>query len=290
MGAALNPPTAMQLHPTTNAAEHSKRQAKKPPAEQVFPAFRVAASLLGFRSPIVRFVCSAVHRALFGENGLRAAATVLVGLAALAARGQTADASPPGASQTSAVSNEAKEGGDWSFSASLYAYFVPDDREYVQPTFAADRDWLHLEARYNYEDLETGSAWVGYNLGGGNTLTWELTPMLGGVFGNTTGIAPGYRGSLSWWKLELHSEGEYVIDTADTSASFFYNWSELTLAPVEWLRFGLVTQRTRLYDSDRDLQRGLLLGFAYRAASLTTCVFNPDESEPTLVVALSVDF
>jgi hypothetical protein len=29
--------------------------------------------------------------------------------------------------------------------------------------------------------------------------------MLGGVFGDTTGIAPGYKGSLNWWKLELYS-------------------------------------------------------------------------------------
>ena len=51
----------------------------------------------------------------------------------------------------------------WSFSASAYTYIVPDCREYVQPTFTADRGWLHLEARYNYESLETGSAWIGYN-------------------------------------------------------------------------------------------------------------------------------
>ena len=149
----------------------------------------------------------------------------------------------------------------WSFSASVYTYIVPDDRDYVQPTFTADRGWLHLEARYNYEALETGSAWVGYNFSGGEKLAWEFTPMLGGVFGDTTGIAPGYKGSLSWWKLELYSEGEYVFDTGDSSDSFFYNWSELTLAPVDWFRFGLVTQRTRVYQTDRDIQRGLLVGF-----------------------------
>src|SRR5689334_14860242 len=71
----------------------------------------------------------------------------------------------------------------WSFGASLYAYFVPDAREYVQPTITADRGWLHLEARYNYENLETGSTWIGYNFGGGDKLAWEFTPMLGGVFG-----------------------------------------------------------------------------------------------------------
>jgi len=178
----------------------------------------------------------------------------------------------------------------WSFSASAYTYVVPDSREYVQPTFTADRDWLHLEARYNYEDLETGSAWVGYNFGGGEKLAWELTPMLGGVFGETTGFAPGYKGSLSWWKLELYSEGEYVIDPGDSSGSFFYNWSELTLAPVDWFRFGLVTQRTRAYEADREVQRGLLAGFSYKSVSLTAHVFNLDESEPTVVVAVSVEF
>ena len=178
----------------------------------------------------------------------------------------------------------------WSFSASAYTYIVPDSREYVQPTFTADRDWLHLEARYNYEDLETGSAWVGYNFGGGGKLAWELTPMLGGVFGETTGIAPGYKGSLSWWKLELYSEGEYVIDPGDSSGSFFYNWSELTLAPVDWFRFGLVTQRTRAYETDRDVQRGLLAGFSYKRVNLTTYVLNLDESEPTVVVAVGVEF
>jgi hypothetical protein len=178
----------------------------------------------------------------------------------------------------------------WGFSASVYTYLVPDSRDYAQPTITADRDWLHLEARYNYENLETGSAWLGYNFSGGNKLSWELTPMLGGVFGNTTGIAPGYKGSLSWWKLALYSEGEYVVDAGDASGSFFYNWSELTLAPVEWFRFGMVTQRTRAYHTDRDIQRGLLVGLSYRHVSLTTYVFNPDESRPVVVLALGVSF
>ena len=177
----------------------------------------------------------------------------------------------------------------WSFAASAYTFVVPDDSNYVQPIFAADRDWLHLEARYNYEDQETGSLWIGYNFSGGETVEWELTPILGGVFGNTAGIAPGYEGSLSWRALEFYSEGEYVI-TGDESERFFYNWSELALAPVEYFRFGLVTQRTRAYETDRDIQRGLMAGFSYKHVDLTGYVFNPDESRPTVVVAFGVSF
>ena len=187
-----------------------------------------------------------------------------------------------------AIETEAES--KWSFSASAYTYIVPDSREYVQPTLTADRDWLHLEARYNYEALDTGSAWIGYNFSVGEKLSLEFTPMLGGVFGNTTGIAPGYKGSLSWWKLELSSEGEYVFDTRDSSGSFFYTWSELTLAPVDWFRFGLAVQRTKLYETDFDIQRGFLAGFAWKRVDFTTYVFNPDASRPTVVLGLGFGF
>ena len=154
----------------------------------------------------------------------------------------------------------------------------------------ADRGWLHLEGRYNYEDLHTGSAWFGYNLSGGDTLAWEVTPMMGGVFGRTNGIAPGGKGSLSWWKLEAYSEGEYVFDLGDSSDSFFYNWSELTIAPVSWLRAGMVTQRTRVYETEREIQRGFLVGFSYGALNFTTYVFNPDDSKPIVVLGAGVTF
>lgn len=59
----------------------------------------------------------------------------------------------------------------WELSASLAFYFVEGDENYLWPTVMADRDWLHLEARYNYEDLDTASLWLGYNLSFGEELT-----------------------------------------------------------------------------------------------------------------------
>lgn len=204
------------------------------------------------------------------------------------ASGQTTPNAPVATnSPPLAIEEGAKQ---WSFSASAYTYLVPDSHDYVQPTITADRNRLHLEARYNYEALDTGSAWVGYNFSGGKKLAWAVTPMLGGVFGDTAGIAPGYTGSLGWWKLELYSEGEYVCNTRDSSGSFFYNWSELTVAPVDWLKLGMVTQRTLTYQTDRDIQRGFLVGLSYKQVSLTTYVFNPDDSKPTVVLAVGITF
>jgi hypothetical protein len=212
---------------------------------------------------------------------MRAMAIVLAMLVSSAAEvvGQPAPAAAPAADPAPV----------WLFSASVYTYFVPDDSNYAQPSFTADRDWLHLEARYNYEDRKTGSIWVGYNFAGGETLAWELTPMVGGVFGRTSGVAPGYRGSLSWWNLEFYSEGELVVDADGASESFFYNWSELTYAPVPWLRAGLATQRTRVYQAERDIQRGLLVGLTLGRLAVTTYVLNPDV-ESTVILAAAVNW
>jgi len=186
------------------------------------------------------------------------------------------------------TATEAKEA--WAFSASLYGYILPGSPDYLQPTVTADRGRLHLEARYNYEGPKTGSVWVGYNFKVGKELTLDFTPMLGGVFGDLTGIAPGYTGSLRLWKLELYSQGEFVVDAAAWDDSFFYTWSELTLTPADWFRFGLVVQRTKLYQTDLDIQRGILVGFSYKNVDVSTYVFNPDESKPVFVLALGVSF
>jgi len=220
--------------------------------------------------------------------GVIALAVVLAGDNALA--GPTTIAPDSKATNTPPALTEQTDEKAWSFSASISTYILPNDREYVQPTLTADRGWLHLETRYDYENLETGSAWVGYNFSGGKKLEWEFTPMLGGVFGNTTGIAPGYKLSLTYWKFELSSEGEFVFDTGNSEGSFFYTWSELSVSPVDWFRFGLVGQRTRAYQSDVDIQRGLLVGFSYKKIDFTTYVFNLDQGKPTWVFSVGVSF
>lgn len=184
----------------------------------------------------------------------------------------------------------AQEAAAWSFDASAYAYWVPDGDEFVSSVVQADRGWLHLEARYNYENFRTASVWFGYNFSAGKELTLDFTAMVGGVFGDTAGIAPGWRFSLGYGKLELSSESEYVIDLRESADSYFYNWSELAFSPADWVRAGLVVQRTRLYGEDRELQRGFLVGFAYEKVYATAYVFNPDLAKPTFVLALGAGF
>lgn len=197
-----------------------------------------------------------------------------------AALGQTASANNPGNSP----------GQKWSYALSVSGYLVPNDLSYGSPIFTGDRDWVHLEARYNYENQKTGSLWAGYNFSAGHNLVLDVTPIFGVVFGETTGVAPGYELSLTYKKVELSSEGEYVFDTGDSSQNFFYSWNELNYSPVEWCHFGLASQRTRAYQTKLDVQRGVSLGFAYKRMDYTTYIFNAGWTDPTVVLALSYKF
>ena len=71
------------------------------------------------------------------------------------------------AAQTAPAGQAPPPARAWSFFASAYTYIIPEDSNYAQPTFTADRHRLHLEARYNYEARNTGSVWIGWNFSGG---------------------------------------------------------------------------------------------------------------------------
>ena len=178
----------------------------------------------------------------------------------------------------------------WSGAASAYLYLIPEDSDYLQPTASADRGRLHLEARYNYEDRETGSLWAGYTLRGSREVAIEFTPMVGGVFGATDGVAPGYRASVDWGRFSLYSESEYMIATGAQEESFAYTWSELTVSPSDWFRGGVVVQRTRAFETSRDVQRGLLAGFSLGRAEIDAHVFNPDDRRPLCVISIRSGF
>jgi len=212
-------------------------------------------------------------------RGLRSAAIALVLIAA--GRGVTA--------QTAASPAPTPERQVWNLSASFYGYFIPDDRDYLQPTFTADRAALHLEARANYEGRGVGSAWIGWNLSAGTHVVLDVTPMVGGVFGDTSGVAAGGRSALSWRALELSSESEYVFDASGRDHWFFYNWSELSVSPVDWFRVGLAGQRTRAYQSDRDVQRGVVVGFSLPHVDIAGYAFNPDDARPTYVLNATIN-
>jgi hypothetical protein len=178
----------------------------------------------------------------------------------------------------------------WEFTLTAYPTVVRRGDNYTSAIAAADRGALHLEARYNYESVGARSAFVGWTFSGGETVTWELTPLLGGAWGTTRAFVPGFEASLAWGRVDFYIEAEYVRDSTDRDDSYLYAWSELAYTPVAWLRVGIAGQRTRAYGGDRDIQRGPFAQVALGPFTLGGFWFNPGSDEQVFVGSIGVSF
>jgi len=211
------------------------------------------------------------------------ALSIVIGLAVSESfGGPVSDLSPELAKESEETS--------WEYSLSIATYLAQHARDYANPNFTADRDWLHLEARYQYEAIKTGSIWLGYNFSFGEKLAVEATPMVGGVFGDITGVAPGYTISASYKSIEFFTQGEYFFDSAIHAGDFLYTWSELSYAPADWFRLGLVVDRTKALGSSIDIRRGPLVGFKYKKVDLTTYWLSPGTRDGTFIFSVTVNF
>ena len=148
----------------------------------------------------------------------------------------------------------------------------------------------HLEARYNYEDKNTASLWAGYRFKFGKGVKFVIVPMAAIVFGNTNGVAPGLEMEIMYKKFDFYSESEHVFDFSSKENNFFYMYTELAIRPINALRTGIMTQRTRVFESDRELQRGIFAEYYFGRFRAGVFYFNPFDSDQFWVASFSVDF
>ena len=177
---------------------------------------------------------------------------------------------------------------EWKFDVEANLNFT--DPFFILPLVTADKSYLHLEVRYNYESLNTASGWIGYNLKGGNNFDYIITPMLGGVIGRLDGVAGGLEITLNYFELQLFSEMEYVFDLESSENNFFYNWTDLTYAPLDWMWLGLSTQRNKVYQTNSYFQWGPFAGVGYDQLELTSYFYNPGSDDFYLILTFDYLF
>lgn len=197
---------------------------------------------------------------------------------------------PKAQPHSASANSTSPDANPWEYSLTVDGYIIEGEDGYASPTLTADHNWLHLEARYNYENFRTGSLWLGYNFSWGKTWQFAVTPMIGGVFGRTNGIAPGCEASLTWRKLTFSVDNEYVFDTTSKSGNFYYAWPQITYKPLKWLKLGGVAQRTKTFETHYDTQRGFFVGFMHKQLEFTTYVFDPGTSSTSVVLEVGASF
>ncbi len=169
---------------------------------------------------------------------------------------------------------DSSAGSPWGGSIAGYYYAFPHETDVVMAVARANHKSFHLEARYNYEDRRTASAFAGWNLTWGDAFTVDLTPMAGAAFGNSKGIIPALEMSLGYNAFDFYAEAEYLVDPADAANNFAYTWLELGISPIDPLRAGFVAQRTRIFESPLELDRGLFAQMKQGAGTASLYAFN----------------
>jgi hypothetical protein len=178
----------------------------------------------------------------------------------------------------------------WSYNISAYYFWFSGGNNFLQLSGTADRNRLHLEPRYNYEALNTGSVFAGWKFETGTKVQIEATPMIGLVFGKINGFAPGLVLAISFKILDFYSESEYYIDYSQNSNNFIYTWDELGVTPINHLRFGISAQRTRVYETGLDIQRGVFAEYTFWKLTAGGYYFNPFSNSQFGVISLKFDF
>lgn len=178
----------------------------------------------------------------------------------------------------------------WTYNITLDGYLVRGQDSYFNPTFTADQKWFHAEARYESEYIDTGSLWIGQDFQWGKTLSFAVTPVVGGVFGATHGVGPGLEATATYKKIELSFSSEYIFNTDSKSDNFYSGWLQLTYSPRGWFRLGFASQTNKPYQQNLDFQPGFFLGVAHKNFEFTTYAFNTGQADASVVLELGCSF
>jgi hypothetical protein len=178
----------------------------------------------------------------------------------------------------------------WSGNIAGYGYLMRDQPDFGVAVASVNRGPLRFEVRHNYEAKGATSAFVGWKFSGGESVTYEVTPLAGMLGGSAHAGIAGLEASVSYKSFDFYTEAEYVVDHDGNAGDYFYSWSELGWRPVEWLRVGLAGQRTRVVDTGRDVQLGAFAQAAFGRATLSLYAFNPEAASRYAVVSLGLSF
>jgi hypothetical protein len=152
------------------------------------------------------------------------------------------------------------------------------------------KNW-YAEARYNYEDAETFSLYLGRAFTGEkNSLNYSIVPMLGGSMGRWQGISTGLNIDIDLNNFFFSSQSQYSRSTSLYGDYFVYNWSEVGYQSLKWLYAGLSMQHTHDRFIGNDLQPGFMVGFTFNRFTIPLYTFKPFNNSRNFIVGVTMEW
>jgi hypothetical protein len=152
--------------------------------------------------------------------------------------------------------------------------------------FTTSKNW-YGEARYNFDELNTFSLYAGKKFSGNGNLSWEATPLIGGLIGQMNGGSVGIHFGMDFRKLFFASQSQYSFSVENNIDRYFYNWSEVGYNATSWLYAGLAVQQTNIYRTIGKLEPGCMIGFSVKNWTIPIYAFNAANDERYFVLGLN---
>ncbi|WP_207428144.1 hypothetical protein [Pedobacter sp. SYSU D00535] len=147
----------------------------------------------------------------------------------------------------------------------------------------------YVEARYNYEDLNSLSVYTGQSFEREGKLSWNFTPIAGVVLGRYTGGSVGANLSVDYGRLSLYSQPQYTLSMHRVKDNFFYHWSDLSFRLTNWLSAGISAQQTQNYKTKSVIEKGAVVELSYKKFSFPFYVYNPSGKNKYFVFGLNFE-
>lgn len=160
----------------------------------------------------------------------------------------------------------------------------------VTPQFWVYIGDYYLEARYNYENLNTASLYFGRSFAFDKKALVEITPMLGGVVGATNGISPAFNFFLGYKSFSTTTQCQYTIDLKDIKNSFFWDWTNFYFTFSEHFGLGGAIQMLIPQSGKGIYNAGPMVRLSYKSLAAELYVYNFWMYQPTYAVAIQYAF
>ena len=156
--------------------------------------------------------------------------------------------------------------------------------------FIGKENW-YTEARYNYEEMNTGSLYTGKMfLNEGKKLSYSVTPMVGVVIGKFKGGSAGLNLTLDYNDFFFSSQSQYTFSVKDKEANFLFSWVEAGYQPRPWIYVGLSIQHTYYGQLNTGLfEQGVVVGLSIGKLTFPFYGFNPLSDSRYFVLGINMD-
>ncbi len=149
---------------------------------------------------------------------------------------------------------------------------------------------LYFEGRFNYEDINTASFYVGRTFDAGSDLSVSFTPIAGAVFGFYKGASLGANVYVNYKRLNLYHQPQYTVSIDSRENNFLYSWSDLSIDITDHFAVGLSAQHTKMYFEKGMLEKGVMVQFAFKNWSLPIYSYNPASADRYFLIGLTYEW